>query len=85
MKALKLKAMEAQVDMVSDTQVLSSSFVSGINFTDDDYAGIANNWVEIEEDEFVIEVTVENELKDINQKINNSQYYDDWNNNESEW
>ena len=33
----------------------------------------------------VIKNNDENELKDSNQKINNSQYYDDWNNNESEW
>ena len=33
----------------------------------------------------VIKNNGENELKDSNQKINNSQYDDDWNNNESEW
>ncbi len=33
----------------------------------------------------VIKNNGENELKDRNQKINNSQYDDDWNNNESEW
>ena len=33
----------------------------------------------------VIKNNGENELKDINQTINNSQYDDDWNNNESEW
>ena len=33
----------------------------------------------------VINNNGENELKDRNQKINNSQYDDDWNNNESEW
>ena len=33
----------------------------------------------------VIKNNSENELKDRNQTINNSQYDDDWNNNESEW
>ena len=33
----------------------------------------------------VIKNNGENELKDSNQAINNSQYEDDWNNNESEW
>ena len=33
----------------------------------------------------VIKNNGENELKDRNQKINNSQYDDDWNNNEPEW
>ena len=33
----------------------------------------------------VIKNNGENELQDRNQKINNSQYYDDWNNNDSEW
>ena len=33
----------------------------------------------------VIKNNGEDELKDRNQKINNSQYDDDWNNNESEW
>ncbi len=33
----------------------------------------------------VIKNNGENELKDSNQAINNSQYDDDWNNNESEW
>ena len=33
----------------------------------------------------VIKNNGENELKDSNQKINNSQYDDDWNNNRSEW
>ena len=33
----------------------------------------------------VIKNNGENELKDRNQKINNSQYDDDWNNNDSEW
>ena len=33
----------------------------------------------------VIKNNRENELKDRNQTINNSQYDDDWNNNESEW
>ena len=33
----------------------------------------------------IIKNNGENELKDNNQKINNSQYVDDWNNNESEW
>ena len=33
----------------------------------------------------VIKNNNENELKDRNQTINNSQYEDDWNNNESEW
>ena len=33
----------------------------------------------------VIKNNGENELKDRNQNINNSQYDDDWNNNESEW
>ncbi len=33
----------------------------------------------------VIKNNGENELKDGNQAINNSQYDDDWNNNESEW
>ena len=33
----------------------------------------------------VIKNNSENELKDRNQKINNSQYEDDWINNESEW
>ena len=33
----------------------------------------------------VIKNNGENELKDSNQKNNNSQYDDDWNNNESEW
>ena len=33
----------------------------------------------------VIKNNGENELKDSNQKINNSQYDDDWNNNKSEW
>ena len=33
----------------------------------------------------VIKNNGENELKDNNQAINNSQYDDDWNNNESEW
>ena len=33
----------------------------------------------------VIKNNLENELKDSNQKINNSQYDDDWNNNGSEW
>ena len=33
----------------------------------------------------VIKNNGENELKDRNQKINNSQYEDDWNNNDSEW
>ena len=33
----------------------------------------------------VIKNNGDNELKDRNQKINNSQYDDDWNNNESEW
>ena len=33
----------------------------------------------------VIKNNGENELKDRNQKINNSQYDDDWNNNRSDW
>ena len=33
----------------------------------------------------VIKNNSENELKDRNQTINNSQYDDDWNNNQSEW
>ena len=33
----------------------------------------------------VIKNNSENELKDRNQAINNSQYDDDWNNNQSEW
>ena len=33
----------------------------------------------------VIKKNSENELNDRNQTINNSQYDDDWNNNESEW
>ena len=33
----------------------------------------------------VIKNNGENELRNRNQKINNSQYDDDWNNNESEW
>ena len=33
----------------------------------------------------VIKNNGENELKDRNQKINNSKYDDDWNNNESDW
>ena len=33
----------------------------------------------------VIKNNGENELKDRNQAINNSQYVDDWNNNNSEW
>ena len=33
----------------------------------------------------VIKNNGENELNDRNQNINNSQYDDDWNNNESEW
>ena len=33
----------------------------------------------------IIKNNDENELKDRNQKINNSQYDDDWNNNDSEW
>ena len=33
----------------------------------------------------IIKNNSENELKDRNQKINDSQYGDDWNNNDSEW
>ena len=33
----------------------------------------------------IIKNNGENELKDRNQTIDNSQYYDDWNNNGSEW
>jgi len=68
MKSIKIAAEKVKLDVVSNP-IFDGSFVTDEEFTEEEWEEIGSSWVDVEEDDFVMEAVVEEELEAIEKGI----------------
>ena len=68
-KNVKIMAEEVKLDVVSKS-IFDGSFVTDKDFLEKEWEDIWNTWVDLEENDFVMEAVVEEELEAIEKDIN---------------
>jgi hypothetical protein len=76
MKKIKIEAEKVKLDVVSNP-IFDDSFVTDDDFNEEEWEEIGNSWVDLEEDEFVMEAVVEEELEAIEKDISDLEDLDE--------
>ena len=68
MKKIKIEAEKVKLDVVSNP-IFDYSFVTDDDFNEEEWEEIGNSWVDLEEEDFIMEAVVEEELEAIEKNI----------------